>query len=75
MNPVNKDKEGTVYAGSRGWCHHTGAGFVNVINKLGKPWLVWLRGLSAACEPKGRRFDSQSGHKPGLLARCPVGAM
>ena len=25
-----------------------------------------------ACEPKGRQFDSQSGHMPGLLARSPV---
>ena len=26
-----------------------------------------------ACEPKGRQFDSQSGHKPGLQARFLVG--
>ena len=26
-----------------------------------------------ACEPKGRWFDSQSGHMPGLQARSPVG--
>ena len=26
-----------------------------------------------ACEPKGYRFDSQSGHMPGLWARSPVG--
>ena len=26
-----------------------------------------------ACEPKGRWFHSQSGHMPGLRARCPVG--
>ena len=25
-----------------------------------------------ACEPKGRQFDSQSGHMPGLRARSPV---
>ena len=36
-------------------------------------WLVWLSGLSAGCEPKGRHFDSQSGHMPGLQARTPVG--
>ena len=28
-----------------------------------------------ACEPKGRWFDSQSGHMPGLWARSPVGGM
>ena len=38
------------------------------------PWLVWLSGLSTGCEPKGGRFDSQSGHMPGLQARSPVGA-
>ena len=26
-----------------------------------------------ACEPKGRWFDSQSGHMPGLWVRSPVG--
>ena len=26
-----------------------------------------------ACEPEGRRFDSQSGHMPGLWAGSPVG--
>ena len=26
-----------------------------------------------ACKPKGRWFDSQSGHMPGLWARSPVG--
>ena len=26
-----------------------------------------------ACEPKDRWFDSQSGHRPGLQARLPVG--
>ena len=25
-----------------------------------------------ACDPKGHRFDSQSGHMPGLWARCLV---
>ena len=28
-----------------------------------------------ACEPKGRRFDSQSGHTPGLWARSSVGGV
>ena len=28
-----------------------------------------------ACEPKGCRFDSQSGHIPALWARSPVGGM
>ena len=28
-----------------------------------------------ACEPKGRQFDSQSGHMPGLQARLPVGTL
>ena len=32
-----------------------------------------LAGLSAACEPKGHRFNSQSGHVPGLWARSSVG--
>ena len=26
-----------------------------------------------ACKPKGRQFNSQSGHMPGLPARSPVG--
>ena len=26
-----------------------------------------------ACEPKGHKFDSQTGHMPGLKARSPVG--
>ena len=28
-----------------------------------------------ACEPKGRQFDSQLGHMPGLPARSPVGGV
>ena len=40
-----------------------------------EPWLVWLSGLSVGWEPKGRRFDSQSGHMPGLWARSSVGGM
>ena len=40
---------------------------------------IWSLGLCGsvdrvpACEPKGRRFDSHSGHTPGLQARAPVG--
>ena len=29
----------------------------------------WVR----ACKPKGHQFNSQSGHRPGLRARSPVG--
>ena len=38
-----------------------------------QPWLVWLSRLSMGCEPKGRWFNSQSGHTPGSWARSPVG--
>ena len=44
------------------------------VKKKIRPQLVWLSGLSAGCETKGRRFDSQSGHVPGLRARSPVWA-
>ena len=37
------------------------------------PWLVWLSGWSAGLQTKGRRFDSQSWHMPGLWAGSPVG--
>ena len=37
-------------------------------------WLMGLSGLVPACEAKGRWFNSQSGHMPGLQARSPVGA-
>ena len=33
----------------------------------------WIEHLGA-CDPKGRRFDSQSGHMPGLQTRSPVGS-
>ena len=33
----------------------------------------WIAEWVLACEPKGRRFDSQAGHMPGLQARSPVG--
>ena len=36
------------------------------------PWLVWLSGWVLAFEPKGRWFDSQSEHMPGVQARSPV---
>ena len=38
---------------------------------IDEPWLVELSGLSASCKPKGR-FNSQSGHMPGLQAKSPV---
>ena len=38
-----------------------------------RPWLVWLYGWMPDWEPKGRQFDSQSGHMPGLRARSPLG--
>ena len=37
-----------------------------VIKIVRRAWLVWLSGLMPACKPKGRRFDSQSGHMPGF---------
>ena len=49
--------------------------YKNVVKaiKLKEAWLVWLSGL-LACEPKGRRLDSQSGHMPGLWPGwSPVG--
>ena len=33
-------------------------------------WTEW-----PAWEPKGRRFDSESGHMPGLRTRSPVGGV
>ena len=38
-------------------------------------WLVWLSGLSMAHEPKGRQFNPQSWHMPGLQAKSPVGGV
>ena len=40
-----------------------------------RPWQVWLSGLNVGCEPKGRGFLSQSGHRSGLQARSPVGGV
>ena len=42
-------------------------------NKKLQPWLVWLSwGLSH--KTKGRRFNSQSGHMPGLWVQSPIRA-
>ena len=41
------------------------------LKDLVEPWLVWLSGLSAGLQTKGRWFDSLSGHMPGLQARFP----
>ena len=49
-------------------------GLLTAFKKV-QPWLVWLSGSSVGCEPKGRQFNSQSGHMPGLLARSPVGGV
>ena len=38
-----------------------------------QPSLAWCG--SVDWEPKGHRFDSQSGHMPGLRARSPVGGV
>ena len=45
---------------------------VLIRNKYYWPWLVWLSGWAMTCEPKGRWFNSQSEHMPGLWARSPV---
>ena len=47
--------------------------FFSYIKRPISPWLVWLSGLSASPRTKDWRFDSQSGHMPGLQARSPVG--
>ena len=41
------------------------------------PWLVWCGSVDWAqvCQLKGHRFNSQSGHMPGLQARSPVRGM
>ena len=42
-----------------------------------QPWLVWFSGLTE-CQPanqKVSKFDSQSGHMPGLQARSSVGGV
>ena len=45
------------------------------VEKTSEPWLVWLSGLNAGLQTKGSRFDSQSGHMPGLQAKSPVGGV
>ena len=52
-----------------------GAGQVEAeAKRLGRlPWLVWLSGLSAGLHSKGRQFNSQLGHMPGIWARSLVG--
>ena len=42
--------------------------------QLGSGWCSLVDGV-LACELKGRRFDSQSGHMPGLQAWSLVGGM
>ena len=60
-----------------GYFHHIGEKakanrFITCLQdskELGSPWLVWLSRLSTSFEPKGRWFNSHSGHMPGLSAR------
>ena len=42
---------------------HFGPGWCGSVNRV------------PACKPEGRRFDSPSGHRPGLQARSPVGGV
>ena len=42
------------------------------LKEITQPWLQ-LSGLSVGCEQKGCRFNTQSGHMPGLRARFPAG--
>ena len=43
------------------------------LNKFFSPGWCGSVDWALACEPKGHRFSSQSGHMPGLQARSPVG--
>ena len=45
--------------------------------KIGKRGPGWCGSgdWALACEPKGRQFNSQSGHMPGLQARSPGGGV
>ena len=43
-------------------------------NKKGSPGWCGSENSMPGCEPKGYRFDSQSGQVPGLWAGAPVGA-
>ena len=47
---------------------------VNVKPEISPSWCTSVD-WAPACEPKGRRFDSQSGHMRGLWARSPVGGV
>ena len=38
------------------------------------PWPVWLIAWASPCKPKGRQFNSRSGHMPGLWVQSPVWA-
>ena len=54
-------------------CYHC-CGNVTKLFCSGPGWrgsIYWMM----ACEPKDHRFDSQSGHMPGLWARSPVGGV
>ena len=47
---------------------------VRGLRSTNRPWLVWLSGWIAGLQtPKGRQFNSQSGHMPGLRASTRVG--
>ena len=46
---------------------------LNVKNISRLPGLYDSVDWALACEPKGHKFDSQSGHIPALQARSPVG--
>ena len=48
--------------------------YIRIFSSLDPGWcgsVDWV----PACEPKGHRFDSQSGHMPGLQARSPIGGV
>ena len=45
---------------------------VDVIRIVQSPGWCGLVDWAQAWEPKGRWFDSQSGHRPGLQTRSPV---
>ena len=43
-------------------------------NNTLKPWPEWLSWLGVTCKPKGRWFNSRSGHMPGSQVWSPAGA-
>ena len=49
--------------------------WVQIHNSQQMPWLCGSVDWAPACEPKGRQFDSQSGHVPGLWSRSPIGGI